>query len=47
MVAVVNFPPKQIGPFVSEVLVLGALDERLGVVLLRPDREAAAGDLIA
>ena len=47
VVGVVNFPPKRIGPFVSEVLVLGALDERLGVVLLRPDREAAPGDLIA
>jgi tRNA-binding protein len=47
VVAVVNFPPKRIGPFVSEVLVLGALDDELGVVLLRPDREAAVGDRIA
>jgi tRNA-binding protein len=47
VVGVVNFPPKQIGPFVSEVLVLGALDDELGVVLLRPDREAAPGDRIA
>jgi len=47
VVAVVNFPPKRIGPFVSEVLVLGALDEELGVVLLRPDRDAAIGDRIA
>jgi tRNA-binding protein len=47
VVAVVNFPPKRIGPFVSEVLVLGALDDELGVVLLRPDREAALGDRIA
>jgi tRNA-binding protein len=47
VVAVVNFPPKRIGPFVSEVLVLGALDDELGVVLLRPDREAAPGDRIA
>jgi tRNA-binding protein len=46
VVAVVNFAPKRIGPFVSEVLVLGALDERLGVVLLRPDRDAAPGDRI-
>ena len=45
-VAVVNFPPKQIGPFVSECLVLGALDER-GVILLRPDREVEPGDRIA
>lgn len=47
VVAVVNFPPRQIGPVRSEVLVLGALDDELGVVLLRPDREAAAGDRIA
>jgi tRNA-binding protein len=43
VVAVVNFPPRQIGPFLSEVLVLGALDEDRGVVLLRPDRGAAPG----
>jgi tRNA-binding protein len=47
VVAVINFPPKRIGPFVSEVLVLGALDDELGVVLLRPDRDAALGDRIA
>jgi tRNA-binding protein len=47
VVAVVNFPPKRIGPFVSEVLVLGALDDELGVVLLRPDRDAAVGDRVA
>jgi tRNA-binding protein len=41
--AVVNFPPRQIGPFMSEVLVLGALDEQQGVVLLRPDRGAEPG----
>jgi tRNA-binding protein len=41
--AVVNFPPRQIGPFMSEVLVLGALDEQRGVVLLRPDRGAEPG----
>jgi len=41
--AVVNFPPRQIGPFMSEVLVLGALDEERGVVLLRPDRGAEPG----
>jgi tRNA-binding protein len=46
VVAVVNFPPRQIGPFSSEVLVLGALDDRLGVVLLRPDRDAAPGSRI-
>jgi len=43
VVAVVNFPPRQIGPFMSEVLVLGALDPERGVVLLRPDRGAQPG----
>jgi tRNA-binding protein len=43
VVAVVNFPPRQIGPFFSEVLVLGALDDERGVVLLRPDRGAEPG----
>jgi tRNA-binding protein len=47
VVAVVNFPPKQIGPVRSEVLVLGALDDEKGVVLLRPDEEVALGDRIA
>jgi tRNA-binding protein len=46
VVAVVNFPPRQIGPFMSEVLVLGALDDELGVVLLRPDRGAEPGSRI-
>ncbi|HET9718688.1 MAG TPA: tRNA-binding protein [Solirubrobacteraceae bacterium] len=46
VVAVVNFPPRQIGPFMSEVLVLGALNDELGVVLLRPDRDAVPGDRI-
>jgi tRNA-binding protein len=47
VVAVVNFPPRRIGPFSSEVLVLGALDSERGVVLLRPDRDAAVGSRIA
>jgi tRNA-binding protein len=47
VVAVVNFPPKQIGPFISEVLVVGAINAEQGVILLRPDREAALGDRIA
>jgi tRNA-binding protein len=46
IVGVVNFPPRQIGPFLSEVLVLGALDDERGVVLLRPDRGAAPGSRI-
>ena len=47
VVGVVNFPPKRIGPFLSEVLVLGALDDAKGVVLLRPDDDVALGDRIA
>jgi tRNA-binding protein len=47
VVAVVNFPPRRIGPFSSEVLVLGALDPDKGVVLLRPDRGAELGSRIA
>jgi tRNA-binding protein len=46
VVGVVNFPTRQIGPFMSEVLVLGALDEELGVVLLRPDQNAEIGSRI-
>ena len=37
VVAVVNFPPRQIGPFMSEVLCLGVPDEEGKVVLLSPD----------
>lgn len=40
---VVNFPAKQIGKFMSEVLVLGVPDERGEVVLLGPDRDVPAG----
>jgi len=46
VVAVVNFPPRQIGPVRSEVLVLGALDDVEGVVLLRPDRGAEPGSRV-
>ena len=46
VVAVVNFPPRQIGPLRSEVLVLGALRDAKGVVLLRPDEDVAPGDRI-
>jgi tRNA-binding protein len=46
VVAVVNFPPKRIGPFVSEVLVLGAYDEAGQVVLLHPERSVSPGSKI-
>jgi tRNA-binding protein len=43
VLAVVNFPPKQIGKFASEVLVLGVPDEAGEVVLVRPDRAVPPG----
>lgn len=43
VVAVVNFPPKQIGPFMSEVLTLGVPDGEGGVVLLMPERDVPIG----
>jgi tRNA-binding protein len=46
VIAVVNFPPKRIGPFVSEVLVMGAYDEAGEVVLLQPDRSVTPGSKI-
>ena len=47
VIAVVNFPPRQIGPFRSEVLVLGACPSAGDVVLLRPDAEVAPGTRVA
>jgi tRNA-binding protein len=47
IVGVVNFPPRRIGPFDSEVLVLGALDGDKGVVLLAPDDDVELGSRIA
>ena len=46
VVCVVNFPPKRIGPFVSEVLVLGAFTGGHTVVLLRPDQDVERGSRI-
>ena len=43
VVAVVNFPPRQIGPFMSEVLTLGVPDEDGNVILLRPTADVPVG----
>ncbi|MBZ8134891.1 tRNA-binding protein [Afifella sp. IM 167] len=43
VLAVVNFPPRQIGPMMSEVLTLGVPDEAGEVVLLRPDLDVPIG----
>jgi tRNA-binding protein len=43
VVAVVNFPPKQIGPFMSEVLTLGVPDGDGSVILLVPERDVPLG----
>lgn len=43
VLAVVNFPPRQIGPFMSEVLTLGVPDANGEVMLIRPDREVPVG----
>lgn len=46
VICVVNFAPKQIGPFVSEVLTLGAERDEGGYELLRPDPQAKLGKRI-
>lgn len=43
VIAVINFPPKQIGNFFSECLVLGVYDENNGVVLLEPGKQVPNG----
>src|SRR5215471_11598581 len=43
VIAVVNFPPKQIADFFSECLVLGVYDENNNVVLLKPDNQLNNG----
>ena len=47
VVAVVNFPPRQIGPFMSEVLTLGAADENGRIILLQPDADVPVGARIS
>jgi tRNA-binding protein len=47
IIAVVNFPPKQIGPFISECLVLGVVGEDKGVVLVEPGKPVRNGLRIA
>lgn len=39
VLGVINFPPKQIGPFASKVLILGVPDENDNVILIVPDKE--------
>lgn len=46
VVAVVNFPPKQIADFISECLVLGIYDTNNDVILLSPDKPTANGQKI-
>jgi len=43
VLAVVNFPPRQIGPYLSEVLTLGVPDEGGAVVLISPDADVPIG----
>lgn len=43
VMAVVNFPPRQIGPFMSEILVLGVPDADGAIVLVTPDQETPLG----
>lgn len=47
VMAVVNFPPRQIGPFMSEVLTLGFADEGGEIVLMAPDRNLPDGARLA
>ena len=47
IVAVTNFPPRQVGPFLSEVLCLGAVQADGRVIMLRPDEEGELGARVA
>ena len=44
VMGVVNFPPRQIGKFMSEVLVLGLSDKQGGIVLISPDQNVEKGE---
>ncbi len=46
VIAVVNFPPKQIANFISECLVLGVYDENKDVILLSPERNTGNGNKV-
>jgi tRNA-binding protein len=43
VVAVVNFPPRQVGPFMSEVLLLGLPDAQGHIILLQPQQDVPVG----
>lgn len=43
VIAVVNFPPKKMGPEISEVLILGVPDRQENVIRLKPEREVEPG----
>ena len=47
VLAVINFPPKQIGNFISEFLLLGCVSDSQGVILLTPDKAVRNGLKIA
>lgn len=46
VMGVVNFPPRQIGPFISESLTLGVPDEAGKVILIAPDQDVPLGGLL-
>lgn len=46
VLGVVNFPPRQIGPFMSECLTLGVPDEQDRIILVEPDKDAPLGSIL-